>query len=510
MAWWDTALNTAKDWLDIGEPYEPPNMLDTIQGYHEDIRSGPTVLSPEWFTSGIGSGSSGGATGSSAPVDVWNSPEWNAAVESLGSSEPTIVQGYSAPTTADGPALEAYKDALRRMAAGGGGGGGGAAVGGDSTGALRSMRQQVDAEYGALLGRLDQLYQTAETDEERAMIEFALADLDDQYRTAVESIGMVYDQADEQVGGYVESAQERAAGVGDLVRAQGEQAVERALQQEAMARALLGEQFGDAFRGATAGQTGQTALQADLTNMQTDRESSYRQDMADLSAEDAAWIEAQLGGQRAANTAEAGRIQAMLRNRAVQEHQNRVTQRVNAERMARAQAEQQLVQNKLQALQQLAQQEAQLRQSDINSRRSAAASRSGSASQALGAYAKLAELEAAQSGNGVTLPSLRLPSGERVGPGGGFNNLGLQNDLVNLQQEILAEPSAFNALAGGFVRNALGGYEDPALAAQAEQWLWELIEPWDVYDQAKRTASSSGSSGAGTADRALLNFASGR
>ncbi len=448
---WNPQSDPAVNWL--GGSYKYPFQGDPYSGFLLPDAGQPAELNID-----------------TSPSNVATKTNWknNPAASSSSSSTPLV--GFS--NDQSGPAMDAYLDALGKFASGGGGGGG---VGGDSTGPLRAMRQRIDAEYAGLLGRLDEMYQLAETDQERAMIEFALADLDDQYQTAVTSIGMVFDQADEQAGAYADRAGERAAGVGDEVRAQYEAGVQRNLEQEAMARALLGEQFGDAYRGAnTSG--AMSALQTDLTNMQSDREGNYRQEMADLSAEDAEWIVANLGSQRAANTAEAGRLQATLRNRAVQEHQRAVQARINAERMARAAAEQQLIQSQMAALSQLAQQESSLRQSDINSRRSAAAagaSASAARQQAqIEALGKLAELEGQK---GLSLSALDVPNTNPYG----IPTSALRNDLLNLQRSIFADRSRVNEHLGNFVSSATSGLEG-AVLGDATEWLYDLVSPWDI------------------------------
>jgi hypothetical protein len=389
--------------------------------------------------------------------DGFDSPFANGGGTNNPVAAPTVTVPGSGNVGSGNARSQDYTNELHRIAMGQ------IDMGGASAGisALDGERERVSVEFDDMLARLDGMYQLAETPQEKAMVEFALSDIQDQHRAAIASIDQVYDEVDATVGGYVSSTAERAAGVGDVVTGEYDRIAAQAIAQEQMAREMLGAQGGEAFAGAGQGDAA-LAMMAQGTQNLGNVDRQYEQTMADMSAEDAAWIQQQLGGQRAANTAESGRLQADLRSGAIRDHEKMVAARVAQERMARASAEQQLMMQRESSMQQLAQQQASMREVGTVS--------PGDRMQAI---ALMNEMGGQQ---GAYLPPVQLPTDGMLSDGGGGSVDALDTAVRNFADQVRSDRSRFEEFALQFVDAELSKYpaNTPAYAAH-EQMLYDTI-----------------------------------
>lgn len=244
-------------------------------------------------------------------------------------------------------ALPASGRAASRSSSGGSGGGGGlyspsagSMTGGGTVGAglgyledarnrAAELREALDADFETSKDELKQEFQFAETPEEKARIAFTLGDLESQRDAAYAAIGDGYAEAQAKVSAQAETSRQDTASEVEAVEALYSNAAGLATQGGADASAAAGTPglAVNSDGGANAG------VYSGMLAAMIPSETTYTQRMGDIATEGLEWLSSTLGGEGLAKQADLDRQTAALRTGTILSHDEKVADRVNAERM---------------------------------------------------------------------------------------------------------------------------------------------------------------------------------
>lgn len=204
----------------------------------------------------------------------------------------------------------------------------------DFSSALQQYRDataQIDAAYEQQLEELRGYYEFAETAEERAAIQFILADIEGQREAGHQIVEGVYNDAIEDAGARASAMQATAEDEAEAIQGMFRDAGERA-------RAGTVEVADDAT-GSGVG-VGLSPVQGDADAWQAQIEAAapvegaYAQRTGRIASEDAEWMGDLLGTEQGAQQGELQRVAMQLGAAAQADHDRRVQERIAAERMA--------------------------------------------------------------------------------------------------------------------------------------------------------------------------------
>lgn len=231
---------------------------------------------------------------------------------------------------------------------GGGGGRGGGGGGGGSVGRIDSYSAQMnaakaaaaadkaalDAKYKRDKAELRELYNFAETAQEKAKLANILKDLERQRSQGVKAIDAGYTQARKGIEANAKASRETAKvegqEMGDVYR--------QAAEAIAASNAQLVAEDVDTGLGAAVGGAGEEAGSiADLTAAAAPREQALQQRLGNIVAEDQQWLADSLSGEQQAKGADLNRLAMAYRAESQNEHSAAVNDRIARERMAWAQ-----------------------------------------------------------------------------------------------------------------------------------------------------------------------------
>lgn len=224
-----------------------------------------------------------------------------------------------------------------------GGGGGSApqvATGGDPFAKIEEAQataaaqmSALDDQYEARLSELRERYQFAETPEEKAQIQFLLGDLEQRRDAGKSAIKQVYDTA-------IADASERAGLMREDAQESGEQTSElykQAAEDTAAMFSDLDEEQDSAFGVGGEEQSSNAQDWVAVMNAAAPREATAARQLGETAAEDVAYLGESMNEQRGAQQAQMERLAMQMHTAAKQQHDQRVQDRINQERMQFAQ-----------------------------------------------------------------------------------------------------------------------------------------------------------------------------
>ena len=322
------------------------------------------------------------------------------------------------------------------------------------------LEDQFEREAAALRDR----YEFAETEQERAMLDWLIRDLDAQRTAGHEAIGQMYGQTTEtqrQLADEQRAATEAsAARVGDVYR----DAAAAVAGDTADPNAGIGSGQADALGLDAAPVTpGATDYIADLEAAGA-REQTHSERLGDLTADDLAWLAQSSQQQQAAQQGELARAVANQQGAATAAHQQQVANRIAQERAAYQQAaaglegdyrgmQQQLTTGGLNELETLAQMEMELEQQQ-----------------------RMAEMEQGMAGGGPTLGDVGAtaqPLRQRLG------------DVAAAPPQETAQGVAMPGNAAAWLNSAIGSA--PADFEQAQAYWLTQLQTMAEHDPASYT-----------------------
>lgn len=217
--------------------------------------------------------------------------------------------------------------------------------GGDGDQAIEDVQGSYNASIGALnfqydraVNELRSMYELAETEDEKARLRFILADIQAQHEAGQRAITNVFERKRAEVAQLTEQSRENtlksAQRAFDLYEVSANQLKDLL---EASRQQMAGEVYGF---GAAAPRDQSEYVQ--LLSAMAPVAQQSRQAIGDIGTEGLEWLGAVMGEQTAARGADLQRLAMSTRSAAISQHQRQVDARVNAERMALAQAVQSL------------------------------------------------------------------------------------------------------------------------------------------------------------------------
>lgn len=217
--------------------------------------------------------------------------------------------------------------------------------GGDGDQAIEDVQGSYNASIGALnfqydraVNELRSMYELAETEDEKARLRFILADIQAQHEAGQRAITNVFERKRAEVAQLTEQSRENtlksAQRAFDLYEVSANQLKDLL---EASRQQMAGEVYGF---GAAAPRDQSEYVQ--LLSAMAPVAQQSRQAIGDIGTEGLEWLGAVMGEQTAARGADLQRLAMSTRSAAISQHQQQVDARVNAERMALAQAVQSL------------------------------------------------------------------------------------------------------------------------------------------------------------------------
>jgi hypothetical protein len=193
-------------------------------------------------------------------------------------------------------------------------------------------------QYDKAVNELRSMYQLAETEDEKSRLRFILSDIQAQHEAGQRAINNVFERKRAEVQRLTQSSRENsvlaAQKAFDLYEVSANQLKD---MLETSRRQMADEVYGF---GAAAPRDQSEYVQ--LLSAMAPVAQQSRQAIGDIGTEGLEWLGAVMGEQTAARGADLQRLAMSTRAAAISQHQKQVDDRVNAERMALAQAVQSL------------------------------------------------------------------------------------------------------------------------------------------------------------------------
>ena len=208
----------------------------------------------------------------------------------------------------------------------------------DVQGSYNASIGALNFQYDRAVNELRSMYELAETEDEKARLRFILADIQAQHEAGQRAITNVFERKRAEVAQLTEQSRENtlksAQRAFDLYEVSANQLKD---MLEASRQQMAGEVYGF---GAAAPRDQSEYVQ--LLSAMAPVAQESRQAIGDIGTQGLEWLGAVMGEQTAARGADLQRLAMSTRSAAISQHQQQVDARVNAERMALAQAVQSL------------------------------------------------------------------------------------------------------------------------------------------------------------------------
>jgi hypothetical protein len=206
------------------------------------------------------------------------------------------------------------------------------------TSSFNATRGALNFQYDRSVAELRSMYQLAETEDERERLRFILADIQNQHESGQRAIENVFERKREEVSKLTERSRENALKSAQKAFDLYETSAAQLKDMLELERRKTSE---DVYGfGAAAPRDDSEYVQ--LLSAMAPVAMESRQAIGDIGTEGLEWLGAVMGEQSAARGADLQRLSLSTRAAAISQHQRQVDNRVNAERMALAQAVQSL------------------------------------------------------------------------------------------------------------------------------------------------------------------------
>lgn len=196
----------------------------------------------------------------------------------------------------------------------------------------------IDAQYNRAVSELRSMYNLSETDDEKDRIKFILADIQAQAEAGRQAIQNVFQRKSEEVGKLTEASREAAI-----------KSAQRATDLYQISSAQLQDELEASFAAAAQDAYGMGAATpreqseyVQLLSAMAPVTAEYRQAIGDINTQGLEWMSGVMGEQSAARQGDLQRLALSTSAAANAEHKAAVDRRVNAERLALADALQSL------------------------------------------------------------------------------------------------------------------------------------------------------------------------
>lgn len=196
----------------------------------------------------------------------------------------------------------------------------------------------IDAQYSRAVGELRSMYKLSETDDERERIRFILSDIEAQAEAGRKAIQNVFQRKSEEVGKLTKVSREAAI-----------KSAQRATDLYQISSAQLQDELEASFAAAAKDAYGMGAATpreqseyVQLLSAMAPVTAEYRQAIGDINTQGLEWMSGVIGEQSAARQGDLQRLALSTSVAANAEHKTAVDKRVNAERIALADALQSL------------------------------------------------------------------------------------------------------------------------------------------------------------------------
>ena len=207
----------------------------------------------------------------------------------------------------------------------------------------------LNAGYQNMIGQIRSMYQLSETEEEKELLRFQLADLEEQYEAGREAITTLFAEKTQTLQALASTSRGRAIEAGQAAQGVYQDA---ALELEALREARNAAQV-ESNRGLGIGSSRPTAFDGLLQTM-APIAGQYAQRIGDISAEGLEYLGGLTESLGAARQGELQSLYAGTRSTMMSEHASQVAARIAAERLAKASALQSVMSQQLAAQSRLA------------------------------------------------------------------------------------------------------------------------------------------------------------